>query len=102
MTSSPRLGLTRTTYELAQAVSWLHAEQTSTWYAGGNGEIGRIRPYRVRYEELDADMAGVSRRVLGFLGLEMPGGRAVVARHRRQADTLNARWIDRYRKAIGP
>ena len=120
---------------LAQAVSWLRAEQTSTWYAGGNGEIGRtaangraprydparigelsrmigehnaawetwfasagIRPYRVRYEELDADMAGVTRRVLGFLGLEMPGGRAVVARHRRQADTLNARWIDRYRK----
>jgi LPS sulfotransferase NodH len=25
---------------LAQAVSWLRAEQTNTWYVGGNGEIG--------------------------------------------------------------
>ena len=120
---------------LAQAVSWLRAEQTSTWYAGGNGEIGGtgangqaprydpdrigaltrmisehnaaweewfasagIRPYRVGYEELDADMAGVTRRVLGFLGLGLPDGRVIAPRHRRQADSLNAQWIDRYRK----
>jgi LPS sulfotransferase NodH len=25
---------------VAQAVSWLRAEQTGTWYIGGNGEIG--------------------------------------------------------------
>jgi len=25
---------------VAQAVSWLRAEQTGTWYVGGNGEIG--------------------------------------------------------------
>jgi trehalose 2-sulfotransferase len=25
---------------VAQAVSWLRAEQTGIWYVGGNGEIG--------------------------------------------------------------
>ncbi|WP_433445281.1 Stf0 family sulfotransferase [Nonomuraea sp. CA-141351] len=119
---------------LAQAVSWLRAEQTGTWYVGGNGEIGGattgerepgydadgiralieqidehnaaweewfashgVRPYRVRYEDLDADLAGVTRRILGFLGLDLPEGHAIAPRHRRQADDLNAAWIERYR-----
>jgi trehalose 2-sulfotransferase len=43
-------------------------------------------------------MAGVTRRVLDSLGLDLPGGRAIVPRHRRQADSLNAQWTDRYRK----
>lgn len=29
---------------LAQAVSWLRAEQTGTWYVGGHGEIGSTAP----------------------------------------------------------
>ncbi|MGW1540111.1 Stf0 family sulfotransferase [Streptomyces sp. NPDC002309] len=119
---------------LAQAVSWLRAEQTDTWYIGGNGEIGGdvgngrpprfdadriselmgtieehnaawetwfascgVDPFRVRYEELDADMAGVTEDILGFLGIDLPGGCPVVPRHERQADALNDRWIDRYR-----
>ncbi|MFI5490022.1 Stf0 family sulfotransferase [Micromonospora echinaurantiaca] len=122
---------------LAQAVSWLRAEQTGTWFVGGNGEIsgnagtGRaprfdaagirhhvevieehnaaweawfatreIRPYRVRYEDLDRDMVAATRGVLDFLGLEPPaGGGTIVARHRRQADRLNREWIQRYRAA---
>lgn len=121
---------------VAQAVSWLRAEQTGTWFVGGSGEIGGggadggapsfdprriealvrtaveheeawqrwfdsagIRPYTVTYEELDADMAGVTRDVLGFLGLELPVGRAVVPSHERQADGLNRRWAERYRAA---
>lgn len=119
---------------LAQAVSWLRAEQTGTWYAGGSGEIGgaggngaaprfdagriqeliqlieehnagwerwfassSVSPLRVTYEELDADVTGVTRRVLDFLGLALPEGRVIEPRHRRQADTLNAQWIDRFR-----
>lgn len=122
---------------LAQAVSWLRAEQTNTWYIGGNGEIsgtrrqGRaprfdpdrigqliqmidehnagweewfasfdIQPHRVRYEELDADMVGITRRILGFLGLDLPDGRTIVPQHKRQADDLNTQWIDRYRKEL--
>jgi trehalose 2-sulfotransferase len=123
---------------LAQAVSWLRAEQTNTWYIGGNGEIGgnggdgrapsfdadRIRqltqlieehnagwqrwfasfdiqPHVVRYEQLDADMVGVTQGILEFLGLDLPDGRAIVARHKRQADKLNDQWIDRYQAQSG-
>jgi LPS sulfotransferase NodH len=116
---------------VAQAVSWLRAEQTGTWYTGeigggtGTGEpptfdagrIGRlvevigehnaaweawfasagVRPHRVSYEELDADMAGVTLGILGFLRLDVPDGRVIVSRHERQADELSARWIERYR-----
>ncbi|MEV4116218.1 Stf0 family sulfotransferase [Nonomuraea sp. NPDC049695] len=119
---------------LAQAVSWLRAEQTGAWYVGSNGEIddatrsGRepgydadgiralieqigehnaaweewfasqgVRPYTVRYEDLDADLAGVTRRILGFLGLDLPEGHTIEPRHRRQSDGLNTAWIERYR-----
>ncbi|WP_410811531.1 Stf0 family sulfotransferase [Micromonospora sp. 067-2] len=120
---------------LAQAVSWLRAEQTARWFVGGNGEIGGdagngqvprfdaagitdiiemirehdaaweswfaawgIRPLVVRYEELDTDMVATTRRILDFLGLALPAGRTIVARHQRQADDLNRQWIDRYRE----
>ncbi|MEV4481599.1 Stf0 family sulfotransferase [Micromonospora coxensis] len=123
---------------LAQAVSWLRAEQTATWFVGGNGEIsgsagnGRaprfdadgirhfvdvinehdaaweawftsrgIAPYVVRYEELDRDMVTTTRGILDFLGLRLPPGRTVAARHRRQADDLNQQWITRYRAEQG-
>lgn len=122
---------------VAQAVSWLRAEQTGAWYVGGAGEIsgggggrapsfdadriGRfestirehnaaweewfagvgVHPYRVSYEELDADMAGVTRGVLGFLGLDLPAGRAILPRHERQADELSEEWIERYRRDLG-
>jgi trehalose 2-sulfotransferase len=52
----------------------------------------------VHYEELDADMAGVTHRILDFLGLDLPNGHKIVPQHQRQADGLNAQWIDRYRK----
>jgi len=51
----------------------------------------------VRYEELAADMGGTTRGILDFLGLGLPRGRAIVPRHRRQADELNDQWIERYR-----
>jgi trehalose 2-sulfotransferase len=119
---------------LAQAVSWLRAEQTSVWFQTVQSgqrqpevqprfDLRRIhklvqligvhnaawrewfdsagaRPYPVRYEDLDADPAGVTRGILGCLGLEIPPGREIVPRHRRLADKLNAQWINRYRAEI--
>ncbi|MEH1013995.1 Stf0 family sulfotransferase [Micromonospora sp. CPCC 206060] len=119
---------------VAQAVSWLRAEQTGTWYLGGNGEIsggsgtGRpptfdaeavhhfvevihehnaaweswfssvgVQPHVLRYEELDGNMEAAVVGILAFLGLALPAGRVVTPQHRRQADDLNHRWIERYR-----
>jgi LPS sulfotransferase NodH len=63
-----------------------------------------VQPLVVRYAELGADMAGVTRRILRFLGLglDLPAGRAIAPRHQRQADELNDRWIARYRAERGP
>jgi len=56
-----------------------------------------IQPYRVVYEELDADPVGIASGVLSFLGLDLPPGREITIRHKRLADGLNARWIESYR-----
>jgi trehalose 2-sulfotransferase len=121
---------------LAQAVSWLRAEQTGVWFQVGQPasappeaeteprfDLGRIReltqlinehnaawrewfasagirPHQVRYEDLDADPLGVTRGVLGFLGLELPPGREILVRHRRLADELSAEWIERARAEL--
>lgn len=119
---------------LAQAVSWLRAEQTGVWFIDDNGQTDDstvtgqvprydadgirhfvetieehnaaweawftawgIQPLVLRYEELDADQVGTTRRVLDFLGLRLPEGRTIRARLRRQADELNQEWIERYR-----
>jgi LPS sulfotransferase NodH len=116
---------------LAQAVSWLRAEQTHVWYQteGSDHErpehephfdFGRIeriaqlieehntawqrwfasvhlQPYRVLYEDLDADPVGVAHGVLDFLGLELPPRATIVGRHRRLADEINTQWVARYR-----
>lgn len=65
-----------------------------TWF----GAAG-VEPYVVRYEELTADPAGVTRGILDFLGLSLPAGCELVPGHRRQADQLNDDWIARYRAA---
>lgn len=115
---------------VAQAVSWLRAERTGTWYIGGRAGTGEppsfdagrtsqlvqvigehnasweawfasvgVRPHRVSYEALDADMAVV---ILDSLGLDVPDDRLVVPRHERQADELSAQWIERYRLEPAP
>ena len=119
---------------VAQAVSWLRAEQTNVWSAGVRqarheperkprydfdqihelvqviGEHNMawtewfasagVRPYSVEYEDLEADPVGVTRDVLGFLGLELPVGRDILPGHRRQADELNTKWIERYQAEV--
>ena len=52
---------------------------------------------RVRYEDLDADMIATTRRVLEFLDVDT--GRELTAFHQRQADEVNADWIQRYQAA---
>jgi LPS sulfotransferase NodH len=115
---------------LAQAVSWVRAEQTRTWWAGDPAGTDRepcydaaritellatiaehnaawrawfhryaVEPYELTYEDLTADPTGSTRAVLGFLGLDPDAGHPITARHRRQADGLNADWMTRYRAA---
>jgi len=117
---------------VAQAVSWVRAEQMHYWQQGDTAAPGRdpyfdpeqirsmvqtiaennaawrdwftrigVWPYQVRYEALAADMAGVTRGILNFLGLKLPRGRRIVPGHRRQADGINEEWIARYR-GMGP
>ena len=57
----------------------------------------QITPCEVTYEQLAADPPSVARRVLDFLDLELPPGHELVVGHRRQADDVNARWIDRFK-----
>jgi LPS sulfotransferase NodH len=112
---------------LAQAVSWLRAEQTTTWYIGDTGGNGKppeydaagishwretiaahnqawldwfasagVTPHCVRYEDLAADLAGVTQGILDFLGLSLPAGATIRPRHQRQADGLSREWISRF------
>ena len=117
---------------VAQAVSWLRAEQTGVWVADRDEPHGEprfdrdkitefvrtiddhnaawqqwfagvgVEPFTVIYEDLDADPVGVTRGVLDALRLDLPLGRPVQTDHRRLADQLNAEWVDRYRAERRP
>src|SRR5215831_920271 len=113
---------------IAQAVSWWKAMSTGRWTgtqaarAGAeydeDGITGRLRrieaddrswrrwfganeiePLHVVYEELAADPTGEVRRVLEHIGVDVPPELVVVPRTERQADAVNAEWIERYRAA---
>lgn len=101
---------------VAQAVSWLRAEQTAFWQDGDgtNGLEPRydrerlrslvrmidehnaawrawfaatgVTPHPIRYEDLIADMDRITRDLLAFLGVEAPADHRVGARHRRLGD----------------
>ena len=70
-------------------------EDNAAWEAWFTAE--GIRPYRIHYEDLDADPVGIASGVLGFLGLHLPAGREITVRHKRLADELNAQWVESYR-----
>jgi LPS sulfotransferase NodH len=63
------------------------------WFA----EFG-VTPYRVRYEDLVADMPCVTGDILDFLGLDRAAAATITPRHERQADRINTEWIERYRQ----
>jgi LPS sulfotransferase NodH len=69
-----------------------HNAAWEEWFASAG-----IRPYLVRYEELDAEPVRIASAVLGFLGLGLPAGAEIAVRHKRLADELNAQWIESYR-----
>jgi LPS sulfotransferase NodH len=115
---------------VAQAVSWARAEQTGYWHHGdtsanephfdldqihgfvelidGHNAAWRdwfaafnIRPHVVRYEELVADMVGVTIGILDFLRLELSEDQMIAPKHGRQADEINDEWIAQYRATAG-
>ena len=73
-------------------------EQDAAWghWFRANG----ITPFDVRYEDLVADMEEVTRRLLDFLGVAVPGGTPIEPQHARQADAVNAEWAARYRQMV--
>lgn len=56
----------------------------------------QISPYEVSYEQLAADPLSVAHQVLDFLDLEVEDERELVVGSRRQADEVNAQWINRF------
>jgi LPS sulfotransferase NodH len=116
---------------LAQGVSWWKAITSGRWTDGRpvtgepsfdvDGIAGRVRridehteawrrwfetlgiePLRLTYEELAADPAGTARRVLEFVGVDVPADLAVAPRTEQQADAVNEDWVRRYRGLAGP
>jgi LPS sulfotransferase NodH len=110
---------------LAQAVSWWKAMTTRRWTDGqpatgvptydAAGIAGRLRrieahnrawerwfdaneiePLRVTYEQLAAEPSAQARRVLEYVGVEVPDGLSVVPRTKVHADATNRDWIERF------
>lgn len=63
--------------------------------------LGRVQPYSVIYEDLEADQEAVTRGILAFLELELPPSRTIVGRHDRLRDQRSAEWVERYRAERG-
>ena len=112
---------------VAQGVSWFRAAASGVWLAdrkpsaepafdfeeidvlvrrvgeeneGWRGWFGEnaLAPLDLSYEELTADPGAAGRRVLAFLGVDVPDGLAIEPRTRRQADDVSTDWIRRYRE----
>jgi LPS sulfotransferase NodH len=111
---------------VAQAVSWARAEQTGFWHQGDKSDATAeldldqverlvatihehneawrtwfraqpVEPLRLTYEVLVSDPVETVRRVLEFVGTAPPVDWAPVSTPERQADSLNAEWVRRYR-----
>jgi trehalose 2-sulfotransferase len=68
-----------------------HDAAWRTWFAANE-----IEPLVVRFEDLIADKADVTRAVLGFLGLTADG-LSIAELTLPTSDRLNAKWLARYR-----
>ena len=64
----------------------------NSWFAEQH-----IAPCEVTYEQLAVDPLGAAHQVLDFLDLRLPAGHQLVVGHQRQADQINAEWIDRFK-----
>jgi LPS sulfotransferase NodH len=83
--------------EIHGLVSELHAadEAWSQWFA----EHG-LEPMTITYERLAVEPVAIAAAALEHLGVSVPR-RRIRVRTARQADELNAEWIDRYRHLAG-
>src|SRR5437588_374240 len=61
-------------------------------------EANGVDPLHATYEEVAADPAVGARRVLEFVGVDVPAGLQVEPRTERQSDAVNDEWIRRYRE----
>jgi LPS sulfotransferase NodH len=68
-----------------------HNRAWQVWFTANH-----IEPLAIRYEDLVSDKVGTAQRALAFLGVEIPDGLAIVEETRRQSDTLNDDWIERF------
>jgi LPS sulfotransferase NodH len=111
---------------VAQAVSWARAEQTGFWQQGDRSDATAeldldqverlvatvhehneawrtwfaaqdVEPLRLTYESLASSPVETVTRVLDFVGTTRPVDWAPVSPPERQADSLNAEWVHRYR-----
>lgn len=64
----------------------------STWFTQQ-----RITPFEVTYEQLAVDPLLVARQVLDFLDLKVEEGHELVVGAARQADQVNAQWVERFK-----
>jgi LPS sulfotransferase NodH len=69
----------------------LGEERWKRWF-----DENRITPLEVVYEELDANPVEETRRVLVFLGDDLPPRAGLRTRTARQRDALNDEWIAHY------
>jgi LPS sulfotransferase NodH len=106
---------------VGQAVSWCRAEQTGFWQQGDSvqrrpeqdldrmrhfvhvigehntawlswfDELG-VEPHVVTYERVVQDGRAVVEGIAGHLGVELAEDWRPASPHRRQADSINARW----------
>jgi LPS sulfotransferase NodH len=72
-----------------------HAEAWRRWF-----ERNGVEPLRLTYEELVADPTCTARRVLSFVGVDVPSDLAVDPGTERQADAVNEEWMRRYRELL--
>jgi LPS sulfotransferase NodH len=73
-------------------------EQTQAWR--GWLERNAVDPLQLTYEELAADPTSAARRVLEFVGVDIPADLVVEPSTVQQADALNEDWIRRYRELV--
>ncbi|MEV0158370.1 Stf0 family sulfotransferase [Micromonospora sp. NPDC050686] len=69
-----------------------HAETEWTVWFSDQG----LAPLEVTYEELASDPLGTAGRALEYLGLHLPVGQRLVIGHQRQADAVNAEWVEKF------
>ena len=90
---TPR-GEPRYSFDEISGLARLAAESTECWRRWFR-EHG-VEPLEVRFEDLVADQAGTSRRVLDYLGLELPPGTDIEARTAPASPEMAQEWLDRY------